>query len=415
LLAFGLALVVWLSAETAADPNVEQAFPGTVRLEVINEDPEYLVISEIPQFVRVSLNAPASIWAEILSYDQPVRAWIDLEGLEAGEHTVPVQVQLRVQVNPVRIIQRTPSEVQVVLEPRVSRVFPVTLIVEGEPFIGYQTGTLAYSPQSVNILGAESSVSQVADVRAYLDITGAHQTIEATVSLQALNASGDPVSEDITLVPNVISVTQPITLLGGYRNMIVTPVFTGQLADGYKLTNITVSPPGVVVFSSDLELLTNLPGYIETVPFDLTGVEDDVQAFIELDVPEGIEVPNDQRVLVQLGVAAIESTMALSLPVEVVGLPRNLTAQLSSPTVDVIISGPLPVLNEFKPSDIRVLIDLSGRAPGVYTLTPAVPILPNRVQLESVLPATLEVAISELPTPTPTPTEGPNLTTTPRP
>jgi YbbR domain-containing protein len=415
LLAFGLALVVWISAETAADPNVEQVFPRPVRLEITNEDPNLLIISEVPEQVRISLAAPSSKWAELQSYEQPLRAWIDLEGLVPGEHVVPVQMQVRVPVSPVRILQRTPAEVQVVLEPRITRTFPVNVVVEGEPFIGYQTGTLTYTPQEITIAGPESSVAQVVEVRSYLDITGAHQSIEATLPVQALNASGEPVVEDISISPILINATQPITLLGGYRNMIVSPTFTGTLAEGYRLTNISVSPPGVVVFSSDLELLTNLPGYIETVPFDLTGIDDDVQAFVELDIPVGIEVPNDQRVLVQVGVAPIESTMALSLPVEVVGLPRPLIAQISPATVDVIISGPLPVLNSLKPSDIRVMVDLAGRSPGTYTLNPTVPFLPERVQLESVLPATLEVTISELPTPTPTSVPTPSLTPTANP
>ena len=37
----------------------------------------------------------------------------------------------------------------------------------------------------------------------------------------------------------------------------------GYVADGYKLTNITVSPPTVTVFSSDPTLVNELPGYVE--------------------------------------------------------------------------------------------------------------------------------------------------------
>lgn len=414
LLAFVLALVVWVSSVTANDPNVEQAFQRPIDIEVRNLDNGLIIKEDIPTQVRVWLIAPSTRWRDMQVAEQPITAWIDLEGLGAGEHIVPVEVRVNPNINPVRVVQRTPSEIAVVLEPEVSRDFPVTLIVDGEPAQGYQAEDHLYSPEQVTIRGAQSLVSRIAEVRAYVDISGAMNSIETSVPLEVLDANGERIEdEEIRVNPESIDIEIPVSLLGGYRNVIVKMVYSGRLADGYKLTNITVSPPSVVVFSSDLQLLNDLPGYVETEPLDLTDVEDDVEAFLELNLPEGIEVPNNSKVLVQVNIAAIESNLALSLPVEVVGLQRGLAAQVAPTTVDIIFSGPLPILNTLKPSDIRVVADLAGREVGVHQITPTVTFLPDRVQLESVLPSSLEVSITIAPTPTQTPTPSTENTPTP--
>jgi YbbR domain-containing protein len=171
----------------------------------------------------------------------------------------------------------------------------------------------------------------------------------------------------------------------------------------------------VIVFSSDPRLLNLLPGYVETESLDLTGLEDDIETLLELDLPPGISVVNDQRVVVQVSVAAIESNMILSLPVEVIGLSPGLEATLAPQNVDVIISGPVPVLDSLKPADIRIVVDLSGLDVGIYQISPEVDFLPPQVEIESILPTTLEVVISLAPTPTTTPTPSPFITPTPPP
>jgi YbbR domain-containing protein len=165
-------------------------------------------------------------------------------------------------------------------------------------------------------------------------------------------------------------VTQPITLLGGYRYVIVRAVSTGQVASGYRLTNIFVSPVGVVVFSSDPELVNNLPGYVQTIPIDLTGKEDDFETLVDLDLPAGISVVGDPKALVQVSIAAIESSLAITLPVEMIGLAPGLESSSSPATVDVILSGPVPVLSTLGPADVRAVVDLSGYEVGTYQLIP---------------------------------------------
>lgn len=404
LLAFALALVVWISAVTAADPNIERT--RVVSLEIVGLDPDMLVVGTVPTQVRVVLEAPTSVMDSLNSSENAVIAWVDVAGLDPGTYELEVQTQINPAFQPVRSKQVIPEFVTLKLESLITRTFPVNLEINGEPAVGYLKGTPHFSPTSVTVSGAASLVSQIAEIRASLDISAAIETINRDLPLIALDSSGAPVS-GVTISPPEINVTQPIILQYGYRNVIVRVVTEGQPANGYKLTNITVSPLNVVVFSSDPQLVNDLPGYVETEPIDLSGAEDDVDVYVGLNLPPGISIVGDPFVLVQVSIAAIESSLTFTVPVTPIGLLPTRAALIEPSTVDIILSGPLPILNELELSDIRVVVDVTDLEVGTYQLELRVDILPERLQVESILPSTVLVEIIVAPTPTPTITPGP--------
>ena len=69
--------------------------------------------------------------------------------------------------------------------------------------------------------------------------------------------------------------------------------------------------------------------------------------------------------------------------------------------MDVIISGPLPVLDALTPQDISVSIDVTGLDLGTHQLEPKVEVFVENVLEGSILPGTVEVVLSILGTPTP--------------
>jgi YbbR domain-containing protein len=206
--------------------------------------------------------------------------------------------------------------------------------------------------------------------------------------LLALDITGEPVTG--VVISQKRSMSRSRSACKGYRNVIVKVVTTGQPADGYKLTNITVSPLNVVVFSADPQLVNDLPGYVETQPVDLTGAEDDLDTFVALNLPEGVSVVGDQTVVVQVSIAALEGSLTMALPVVPIGLLPTQAAVISPESVDVILSGPLSILDGMNPGDIRVVVDLKDLELGIYQLEPQVDVLPDRVQVEAILPATVE-------------------------
>ncbi len=411
-LALALAVVVWISAVTAANPNVERS--RSVPLDIVGLDPDMLIVGNIPTQVRVILEAPSSVMDSMSASENAVQAWVDISGVEPGTHDLEVQVQVNPSYRPVRRSSVIPEIVSITLEPLLTRTYPIKLEVTGEPAVGYQKGRRSSEPSSVVVSGAASLVTQIEEVRSSMDISGATETIQRDLALVAVDQNGEPVS-GVTITPLDVSVTQPIFLQGGYRNVIVRVLTTGQPANGYKLTNITVSPLNVVVFSSDPQLVNDLPGYVETEPVDLTDAVDDIDTFVAINLPEGVTMVGDQFVLVQVSIAAIEGSLTMSLPVIPVGLLPIHDAVISPDTVDVILSGPVPVLDMLTPDDVRVLVDVSDLELGIYQLEPIVDVLPDRIVVEAVLPSTVSVEIIIAPTPTPSATPAPALAATSQP
>jgi YbbR domain-containing protein len=412
ILALALGVVVWISAVTSDNPNVERN--RTVPLETIGLDPDMLIVGNIPTQVRVSLEAPSSVMESMNATDSAVQAWVDVSDLGPGTHDLEVQVQINENFRPVRLGAVVPEIVSVTLESLLTQTYPVDLEVTGEPVVGYQKGTLRYDPSSVTVSGPESLVALVEEVHASLDISGSVETVSRNVPVAALDQAGEPVS-GVDINPGEVTVTQPIFLQGGYRNVIVRVMTTGQPANGYKLTNITVSPLNVVVFSSDPQLVNDLPGYVETEDVDLTDAEDDFDVYVGLNLPEGVSIVGDQFVLVQVSIAAIEGSLTMSLPVMPVGILPIYTAVISPETVDVILSGPVPILDMMEPEDIRVIINVADLGLGIYQLEPQVDVIPDRISVEAIIPSTVEVEIIIAPTPTQTsiPLPAPTATSQP--
>ncbi len=402
LLAFVLALAVWISAVTSTDPDEVRVFPSAVPLEIVGMESGLVSLEKLPDKVQVTLRAPRSVWQELLASPQSVRAVLDLTGLGEGTHTI--KVRLQIAPGPVRVIGVSPSSVTLTLENVLSRQISLEAVVSGQPAIGYQAGSITLEPSQVIVSGPQSLVSRVARLKVEVNLNGVRETIDRTLPIQALDEKGQTIS-GINLLPANAHIVIPIQQMGGYRDAVVKVVVRGQVANGYHLSGISVFPPIVTLYSENPQLISGLPGVIETEPLDLSGLKENLTTRLGLLLPAGISVIGDQSVLVQVNVAALESSLTLTnQPITITGLAPNLSATLTPSIVDIILSGPLPLLNALRPQeDVRIFVDLSNLTSGTYQVTPQVEVLIEGLKVESVLPVTVQVTITSSETPTPTP------------
>ncbi len=401
LFAFLMAVAVWVISVTQADPSSVALYPRQVDIEVIGQEAGTVLTGISPRQVSVRINAPQSVWNVLNSEPGLVTADVVLSGLGPGTHQV--RVEPHVLDHPATIVSHSPEVVTVTIEKLATQTFPVHLVTVGEPSIGYQAGIPELNAQSVTVSGPASLVSRVKEVRATLDLTDAHENIARTITLQPLDM-GEALVSGVTLTPEKISLSLPITQRFGFRTVSVKVVVTGQVASGYRVTFISVNPVAVVVSSANPQLVNNLPGFVETMPVSMDGAKNDIEVNVPLNLPDGVKVEGEPDVLVQVGITAIESNLTLhNLAIETTGLPPELSAAYSPATVDIILSGPLPALDTLRIEDVHVIVDLTGKTAGTYQVTPTVKINnANELRVISIQPGSLEATVGIAPSPTPT-------------
>lgn len=403
LIAIIMAVSAWTAAVISSDPNELNVYSQPITIEFLGQDPQLIVLGSPVRQVRVTINAPRSVWTSLTAQTSRIHAFVDLSGLSEGTFQLPVQVQ--VDTRPLEVVKISPDTVSVTLERMVNQTFAVQLVTSGNPAVGYQAEKAVISPENVAVSGPQTLVNRIQQIRAIVDLNQVKQSIQNSLLLQAVDANGDTI-EGVSISPERISVNIPVTQKGGYRNVVIKVVTQGKLADGYRLTNISIYPPNVTVYSSDPLKVESLPGYVETMPIQLDNIRSDLMLPIQLNLPEGISLVGVEQITLQAGIAAIESSLTLSrLPVQVEGLSTGMVATVSPEVVDVILSGPLPLLEQLSGASVQVTIDLSEMEPGTYQITPSVVVDSEEIRIESVLPATIEVVIqSSAPTLSPTST-----------
>ena len=401
LLALVLGISVWVSAVTSADPDEVRIYPNVVPLEIIGSDPSLIITSDIPSSVEVTLRAPRSVWELLTAREKSVQATLDLSGIGAGEHDV--NIQLRVLVRPYQIVLADPETVTVRLEPLATDTLPLDLSLSGLPAIGYQAGDVALDPTEVVISGPESIVNRAVRARVFVNLDGARENIEQSNPIQIVDVN-NTVVKGLTVIPDTVQVSVPVSQQGGFRDVAVKVVVKGQIAAGYRLENISVFPPVITIFSSDPSIVNDLPGVVETQPLDLQNANEDITTRLALNLPESVTIVGGQTVQVTVGISPIQTSLTLlNQPIDVIGLTEGLSVQPFPQTVDVIISGPLPVLDALTPQDVKVRVDVTGLGLGTHQLVPVVDVLVDNVLVESILPGTIEVVLSPPVTPTITP------------
>jgi YbbR domain-containing protein len=141
---------------------------------------------------------------------------------------------------------------------------------------------------------------------------------------------------------------------------------------------------------------------VETQPLNLQDRKEDISTRLALNLPANITISGGPTVQVQVSISPIQTSLTLlNQPINVNGVAEGLAAQVFPQTVDVIVSGPLPVLDALTSQNITVSVDATGLAPGTYQLIPQVKVSVENVLVESILPGTVEAVIAVPSTPTP--------------
>jgi YbbR domain-containing protein len=363
-----LAVMIWIAANMANDPVVEDEIN---RIPVQLALPEGYVVTGQPESAMVTavVRTTRSQWDLLVSDDVLVTA--DLTSFEKpGSYRVELEAEI---ASPLRgkVVALRPSVWNVTLDLEVEQRLPILVVVTNDPPLGYTyPADLTCNDTEVIVQGSADRVSSVERVEARLNLSDNINPTTKSVNLTAVQANNLR-AQDVTLTPASVTCAVDIQPRGDVFQMPVLPKATGSPPPGYDFKGYVNIEPDSVALTGDLNAIRNMPGLVRTAEIDLTGRTESFTIDVPLDLPEGVEaVTENQLIQVTVSIEPQFTTRPYEdVPVDVVGLDTTqFRASGLADTVTVFVSGPPG--HQPKPEDLRVIVDLTGLAPGIHEVRP---------------------------------------------
>ena len=383
-----LGVSFWVFVTEEENPTRVDDLGTPLFVQSFNVEPGLAVANQFPA-VELTLAAPEERWEEIAGGLGSFRAFVDLNGITEREQEVTVQIEID-GVRGVRVVEVSPEKVTVNLEDLTSVEVPVRVRPVGTMPLGYELRDTSMDAPAVTVTGPESLVSRVSDAVADLNVTGLTHGVDQTVTLIPRGAGGGEI-RGVTLDPPALRVAvdiQPSTLV---RALALRVEVEGAPASGYRVVNVIVSPATITV-EGTLEAMQQIDA-IDLDSVDVTGELTEVTRALAVDLPPGLTTSASRVVTVVVQIAPIEGDFTISLAPEVVGLAGGLVAELGLETVDVTLSGPLPLLSQLTADDLPLTLDVANLEAGIHELSLEIA-LPEGVVLQALQPETVSVTLT---------------------
>ncbi len=410
-LAFFLAVIVWVIAVQQEDPIIVADLPDSIPVSYVNLPEGLTILGNPVDSVRIRVRGQRSVVTSLTG--DSFRAYVDLAGLAPDVHTLPIRVEGPREIT---VVSVEPPRAVVHLERLAQKTVPVRVEIMDLPPLGYRVraDNIVTEPMTATVEGPQSQVEKVVSAVAEVYVQARRSSVDTNVALSPRDANGLPVF-NVSVKPPVARVVVPIEPQPGFAEVPVVPRTVGQPAEGYRVASISVDP-ATVTLRGNPEVLQTLPGYVETEPLDISGATQDIVERLPLRVPENVSILGSKTAIVTVRIVPLEGGRTLVRVLRVQGLPEGMQVTIPIESVQIILSGPLPKLNNLRGDEVQAILDLSDiTGEGVFTLKPQI-LTPADIRVEAVIPAEIQVEVRRpTPTPTPSPTPTPTWTPTPTP
>lgn len=394
LLSLGLAVVIWATVMAEENPSVRRALPSEVPIEEVNIPRNVQATGITPQRVSVVLTGPRGAVNDVRVQD--VVAQVDLSRAEeemAGQQEATVERPIRVEVLRHRGVrgEAAPQMARVTLARQERRTVPVCVEKADLPPAGFAVEEpIAANPTEATVVGPRRNVEAVTCVAAVARLNGLTVSVTQQVPLEPRDESGRPIGS-VTVQPANATLNIRVRQNQYQRQVAVDAELSGRPAPGYTVTAVRTDPATVTVVGP-LDVVSSLTS-IPSEPIDIEGARSDVIRAVSLQIPPGVS-SGERRTVVTIVIQVTRGPGSVGVTPRVVNLAPELRATLDTPSVAVLVSGPLPEVLALTPADVSVTVDAAGLGPGVHRLEPSVT-LPSGITLDGVTPNRVEITITQ--------------------
>jgi YbbR domain-containing protein len=281
-LALFIAATTWTVVAYAGNPPSAEPFRG-ISIDH-GQPPAGLVLVKEPAPVTITVRGLQSSLSNFRK--ENIHVSVDLSAGHKGINLLPLKVRVDSPDRSVILGAVDPVNAAVVLDGLGQVQKPVDVRTVGAPNTCCVLGAKAVTPTTVTLTGPEQQLlTAVAFVT--IDMTGRGASADEPRPIQLVGPDGKSLTQ-VTASPQQVNVSVMVTSVKQGKPAAINPITTGQLAAGYYIADIQISP-NVLQVEASPDVLSNIQ-LIDTEPISIAGATNDVVAFVSLRPPSGVVV-----------------------------------------------------------------------------------------------------------------------------
>jgi YbbR domain-containing protein len=151
-----------------------------------------------------------------------------------------------------------------------------------------------------------------------------------------------------------------------------------------------------VTLQGSVEQLADLGSIVNTSPVDVSQATTNLTIQVPLDLPPNVQATDNNGnsakiVTVVIGITPLEGNLAVTRPVKLLKVTPNITVTIEPPEVDLLLDGPLPILNNIQanPGLVQVLVDVTELRQGQSAQLEPILVAPDDIEAQIVPPSVL--------------------------
>ena len=356
------AIVLWLYVSIADMPDITRTVSGikveTIGAETLTE--RNLVATKLSR-ETVSITFKGSR-EQIYELDNTnVKVVIDLSNIttsgQQGIRAYPEYDQ-KLKTSSLSVVSISSDYIEVTVENVVPKNVVVRGVNEGSVADGYIANRMTVAPETIDIVGPESVIKQVAYAQAVFSETNLTGSTSVDTPVVLMDTNDEPVSMDnITLSSETVTLSMQVNML---KNIPLTVNFV--YGAGTTADNNTVSykiEPASVELSGDTAVLQELESIVTTT-VDLNQFESTTELTVPIMIPTDCEnLTGTAEATITVEISNLETAKLSVKNISITNDDTSLSTEVITQSLDVTLRGTAEDLAKVTADNVRIVADLT--------------------------------------------------------
>lgn len=382
LLSILAATIIWLIIVNVDDATVTKTL--TLNVQEINTnaitDEDYTYEPVSGQKATITVKGKSSIIYNISADD--FEATADLSKLSITDAVfVDVEQKTESIVNDGRVEIISNTNTYTIKREKVDeKTVSLVPLKNGEAASGYYVTGYQISPNSVTIRGSHSSISNIKEVIAAVNVSGASESFTQSVTPKVIGLNNEEMdTSKLTFNGKALFDVKVDVTVQPTKNVKIDFQTTGIPAAGYEVTAVTAVPEEITVAGpkevldtiSEIPMTLDISGEKESIeknlPYDevLKSINENLQLVKDNDKDNGlavtvtIEKKEHKTVDVDFDSVRLDNSKSDDYTYELAADTNN---------IPVDVTGVASVIESFTAEDLDVSADVSGMGEGTHTV-----------------------------------------------